>query len=421
MLMIDQGYNSMATTTNEEDKGPERIFVFQGITFTESQDISIAAFATGGTRAEFIDCHWKNSKGTHEILIAPAHPVMLPGSDPELTFHFDSNIFRVRSHASNRNLQKEEDNFSSDGMAPMTVSLSDCTVQENQSRHPNTTSSTLPYKEEYPQLYSAITTFGALELQNVTFSNLQDGLFVVNSVGGLVVADQTKFYHNQMAGAIVRGIRSSDITLVQCLFEHNFPNVATIATLQNSVVELQGTSITNHPNSGRFVNILLLQNALGIVKDSCLVQDIDMVVSQLSQSRVVGIFMDSSSELEHDRVYSNAFVLSWQDGEDEDIYFCHDILFLESSSLDCLTKPGNSPSSTSIHSYLEEFCPGATTTCKALPTMEAKQCSLQAIENTENYWNELEMEEENMGSPGPALRWITSFLWATTTMASMLV
>ena len=175
------------------------------------------------------------------------------------------------------------------------------------------------------------------------------------------------------------------------------------------------------PNSGRFVNILLLQDALGIVKDSCLVQDIDMVVSQLSQSRVVGIFMDSSSELEHDRVYSNAFVLSWQDGEDEDIYFCHDILFLESSSLDCLTKPGNSPSSTSIHSYLEEFCPGATTTCKALPTMEAKQCSLQAIENTENYWNELEMEEENMGSPGPALRWITSFLWATTTMASMLV
>ena len=62
VLMIDQGYNSMATTTNEEDKGPERIFVFQGITFTESQDISIAAFATGGTRAEFIDCHWKVCK-----------------------------------------------------------------------------------------------------------------------------------------------------------------------------------------------------------------------------------------------------------------------------------------------------------------------------------------------------------------------
>ena len=62
MLMIDQGYNSMVTTTNEEDKGPERIFVFQGITFTESQDISIAAFATGGTRAEFIDCHWKVCK-----------------------------------------------------------------------------------------------------------------------------------------------------------------------------------------------------------------------------------------------------------------------------------------------------------------------------------------------------------------------
>ena len=36
-----------------------RIFVFQGITFTSSTDVSIAAYASSQTRAEFYDCHWK--------------------------------------------------------------------------------------------------------------------------------------------------------------------------------------------------------------------------------------------------------------------------------------------------------------------------------------------------------------------------
>jgi hypothetical protein len=37
---------------------PKR-FIFQGITFQDSQDVSVAAIASSATRAEFYDCHWK--------------------------------------------------------------------------------------------------------------------------------------------------------------------------------------------------------------------------------------------------------------------------------------------------------------------------------------------------------------------------
>jgi hypothetical protein len=40
-----------------------RIFVFQGITFQNSQGLSIAAVASSRTRAEFLDCHWNVRTG----------------------------------------------------------------------------------------------------------------------------------------------------------------------------------------------------------------------------------------------------------------------------------------------------------------------------------------------------------------------
>jgi hypothetical protein len=39
---------------------PKR-FIFQGITFQDSHDVSVAAIASSTTRAEFYDCHWKVS------------------------------------------------------------------------------------------------------------------------------------------------------------------------------------------------------------------------------------------------------------------------------------------------------------------------------------------------------------------------
>jgi hypothetical protein len=52
VLLID---TAITSTTSR------RIFVLQGLTFTASQDMSIAALASNATRAEFIDCHWKVS------------------------------------------------------------------------------------------------------------------------------------------------------------------------------------------------------------------------------------------------------------------------------------------------------------------------------------------------------------------------
>jgi hypothetical protein len=51
MDVIEQAAASVSDRVNS--------FTFSGITFVESQDISIAALGSSRTRAEFYDCHWK--------------------------------------------------------------------------------------------------------------------------------------------------------------------------------------------------------------------------------------------------------------------------------------------------------------------------------------------------------------------------
>jgi hypothetical protein len=62
VLLIDDSGDEIDNDTagsSTSSSSSSRLFVFQGITFLESQDMSIAALASSSTRAEFIDCHWK--------------------------------------------------------------------------------------------------------------------------------------------------------------------------------------------------------------------------------------------------------------------------------------------------------------------------------------------------------------------------
>lgn len=63
VLIIDtdvQPYPRPEAKNEKSDFDPtRRLFVFRGLTFSNSKDVSVAAVASSTTFAEFYDCHWK--------------------------------------------------------------------------------------------------------------------------------------------------------------------------------------------------------------------------------------------------------------------------------------------------------------------------------------------------------------------------
>lgn len=85
VLLMDDWSNSTQRRTIE----------FRGLTFQDSQDISIAAFSTR-TTARFIDCHWANAQGRAAIMTAKARALSWP-QVPQPTFALEEhNIFSSR-------------------------------------------------------------------------------------------------------------------------------------------------------------------------------------------------------------------------------------------------------------------------------------------------------------------------------------
>ena len=105
--------------------------------------------------------------------------------------------------------------------------------------------------------FSAIYNQGSLELFQTLVANIQ-GKFVVNSVSGAnFQAYQSRFYYNQVGGAIIRTMHHSWTLLDECQLLWNSA-LATVATVYDSTVELISTHLQD--NQG-LMDVLALYNS----------------------------------------------------------------------------------------------------------------------------------------------------------------
>lgn len=123
-------------------------FDFHGLTFTNSQDISVAALMSSPQYvARFVDCHWRNPQGTAGILVANYQALSAVLGDPETVkvesqqdniFHFHRELARSKAQRDNfhdssvsvRSLAASPQETASP-LPGMSVLLTDCSFEHS--------------------------------------------------------------------------------------------------------------------------------------------------------------------------------------------------------------------------------------------------------------------------------------------------